>query len=570
MGSARATRVDLPHDYTLASLIMSHSWYEKAIIYSIEVRSFKDSDGDGYGDLRGLTSQLDYLVRLGVNCIWLQPFYPSPDFDDGYDVSEYCDVDPRVGTLDDFAAFIREAKRRDIRVIIDLVVNHTSRQHPWFQAARRDRTSKYRNYYVWSEGPPEVERRGGPVFPGEQSTNWTYDSEAEGYYWHWFYEHQPDLNTGNPEVVEEIERIISFWLDRGVSGFRIDAATFLVKRKGVTGAQPADPDAFLTELRTYISKQASDAVLLAEADVPADELPLFLGAGDRMHLVFNFILNNYVFLALAREAAEPLIRGLESLPVCPRGSMWANFLRNHDELNLDKLTTSEQAEVFAAFAPISPMRIYGRGIRRRLPPMLAGERARIELAYSLLFAIPGIPVLRYGQEIGMGDDLALEGRRSVRTPMQWSAEQNGGFSTAATEELARPVIQGGQYGYEKLNVSSQRRDPSSLLNFMRRLIRARKNCPEIGAGTLSILDSGDPHVFAHRCDHEGRSVVAVHNLSNEHRVVSLRLRGERMKPRAELFSEAGVRPLPDDLDSVQLGPYGYRWFRLESPAFVTA
>jgi maltose alpha-D-glucosyltransferase / alpha-amylase len=543
---------------------MSHFWYKNAIIYALDVESFMDSDGDGVGDFQGLTQRLDYLAGLGVTCLWLLPFYPTPNRDDGYDVADYYGIDPRLGTLGDFVVFVQEARRRGIHVLVDLVVNHTSTDHPWFQEARRDPDSRYRNFYIWLDQPPENERRGGLVFPGEQTSNWAYDAEAGAYYWHWFYDHQPDLNTGNAEVREEIKKIIGVWLELGVSGFRIDAAPFLFKRKGLNGSYPEDPNRFLVELRRFLNEQRADAAFLAEADVATEEISFFFGEGERMHLLFNFILNNYFFLALARESAEPLRHVLQELPNRPPPCQWANFVRNHDELNLDRLSAEDREAVFDRFAPDPTTRIYGRGIRRRLPPMLGGDRRRLELVYSLLFALPGTPVLRYGEEIGMGDDLSLPGRMSVRTPMQWSDTPNAGFSAAPPDQLARPVVSGGDFGYQKINVDAQRRDPDSLLNFMLRLIRTRKECPELGEGNLRVLETGDPRVFAHCCEWKGSLAVAVHNLSREPCTVHLPLDAEDAGHLVDLMGDRPYEPLRGSTPEIRLEGYGYRWLRAHS------
>jgi maltose alpha-D-glucosyltransferase / alpha-amylase len=538
---------------------MSDIWYKNAVIYALDVESFMDGDGDGVGDFTGLLRRLDYIAGLGITCVWLLPFYPTPNRDDGYDIKEYYGIDPRLGTLGDFVVFIREARQRGIHVIVDLVANHTSDQHAWFQAARRNPNSRYRDYYVWIDNPPP-DFVGDPVFPGEQAGNWAYDSQAGAYYWHWFYEHQPDLNTGNPAVIEEIRKIMGFWLELGVSGFRMDAAPFLIRPKGLQGTSPADPHLFLRELRSFLSGRRSDAVLLAEADVHTEELTDYLGVGDRMHLLFNFILNNYYFLALAREDAEPIARALGALPSCPELCQWANFVRNHDELNLDKLSDAERQEVFEVFAPDRGMRIYGRGIRRRLPPMFEGDRRRLELAYSLLFALPGVPVLRYGEEIGMGEDLSLAGRMSVRTPMQWSGEVNGGFSPARPGRLVRPVISGGEYGYETVNVDAQRPDPGSMLNFTSRLIRTRKECPELGWGNVEVVDSGEAAVYVQRARWRDGEVVTIHNLSREPRTIRLSLLEDGGRQAVDLFGDRVYEPLADG--ELTLEPFAYRWLRI--------
>ncbi|HET9200329.1 MAG TPA: alpha-amylase family protein, partial [Dehalococcoidia bacterium] len=378
-------------------------WYKNAIVYCLDVETFQDSDGDGVGDFQGLVSRLDYLWSLGVSCVWLLPFYPSPNRDNGYDVIDYYGVDPRLGNLGDAAEFLQGANERGIKVIIDLVVNHTSDQHPWFEAAR-DRDSQYREYYVWSDEEP-ADAEEGVVFPGVQESTWTFDEKAGAYYHHRFYKHQPDLNIGNQKVRQEIRRIMGFWLALGVSGFRIDAAPFLIELPSA-GKDDLTFE-YLDDFYGFLSWHSAGAILLAEANVTHDQVLEYFGDGDRMQMIFNFFLNQHVFLALARGEAEPIVRALKKQPNIPPTAQWANFLRNHDEIDLGRLTEKERQECFEAFGPEPYMQLYERGVRRRLAPMLGGDRRRIEMAFSLAFSLPGTPVIWYGDEIGMGEDLSL-------------------------------------------------------------------------------------------------------------------------------------------------------------------
>ena len=543
-------------------LAMLDLWYKNAIIYCIDVDNYMDANGDGVGDFEGLNQRLDYIDGLGVTCIWLMPFYPSPNRDNGYDVMDYYSVDPRLGTLGDFVEFMRHANERGIRVIVDLVVNHTSDQHSWFQAARQDKHSKYRDFYVWSpEKPPDAEE--GIIFPGEQESTWTYDEQAGAYYFHRFYDHQPDLNITNPAVREEIYKVMGFWLELGVSGFRIDAAPFLIELKGINNADVSDPYLYLKEIRNLLSWRRGDAILLAEANVSVEHIPEYFGDGDKMHLLFNFILNQQLILALAQEQAAPLIKGLQAPPQIPAVGQWANFVRNHDELSLDKLSDTERDEIAAKFAPDKEnLWVFNRGIRRRLPPMLEGDERRIKLAYSLMFSLPGTPVLNYGEEIGMGDDLSLKGRDSARTPMQWSDQTNAGFSVAPSDRLIRPVIDQGEYSYERVNVVAQRRHPNSMLNSIERMIRTRKDCPEFGWGNWQILEVDHPSVFAHRCEWRNSVVVAVHNLAKSACTVTLNLNTDEATHLVDLLEDQDYEPIDPNSQSIQLAGYGYRWLRL--------
>jgi maltose alpha-D-glucosyltransferase / alpha-amylase len=544
---------------------MSDRWYEKAVIYCLDIDTFADSDGDGVGDIRGLIRRLDYLARLGVTCLWLNPIHPSPDRDDGYDVEDFYNVHPRFGNLGDFAELLHQAGNLGIKVIIDLVVNHTSDQHPWFQSARSDPESRYRDWYVWAETAPP-DRHQGMVFPGEQAETWSYDRTAKMWFYHRFYKFQPDLNIKNPRVREEIKKICVFWLQLGVSGFRMDAVPFIIEE-----TEPGNPNSpkdmpFLTELRQHLQWRKGDSVLLAEANVEPDQLVNFFGdeggSNSRIHMLFDFMLNGRLMLALARRDPEPIIDALQDTPKLPPGGQWATFLRNHDEVDLSRLTATQRAEVFEQFGPDENMQLYGRGIRRRLAPMLNNDRAHIELAYSLQFTLRGTPVLRYGEEIGMGDDLSLEGRDSIRTPMQWSLAANGGFSTAPADQLVRPVVSTGDFGYETVNVTNQRQDPRSLLSWFERMIRTLREAPEVGSGTCTHVDVPAPRgVLVHRADDDTGTMVFVHNLSDEPGAVDLSSLAAEADYPNDVLADQEYGDL-GKFDSIAIGRYGYRWIRL--------
>jgi maltose alpha-D-glucosyltransferase/alpha-amylase len=540
---------------------MADHWYKTAVVYCLDVKTFADGDGDGWGDFRGLRERVRYLAGLNVDCVWLQPFHPSPLRDNGYDVADYYAIDPRLGTLGEFVEFSRAARDAGIRVLIDLVVNHTSIDHPWFQAARRDRTSPYRDWYVWAdERPPGADE--GMVFPGQQDSTWTLDPVAGAWYFHRFYPHQPELNIANPAVRREIERITGFWLQLGVSGFRIDALPFLIELLHLPAQGPVDPHDYLRELRDHLQTLDGDVCAMAEANLAPEAVPDYFGTGDKIHMSFNFWLHQHLFLALARQDGRPLARAWSQLPPLPAPCQWANFLRSHDELDLGRLSEADRGEVFRAFGPDASMQLFGRGIRRRLAPMLGNDRRRIELAHSLLLTLPGTPVLRYGDEIGMGDDLSLRGRSAVRTPMQWSAACNGGFSVAPAERLPLPPIEDGEYGWRTVNVEAQRHDPDSLLNWIERATRRRKECPAFGLGACRFIDLDDPRVLAHRCDHAGTTVYAVLNLSGSAARVDLpvdpRLRGGDDVVR-DVLSGRRDEVQVDGHYRIELEPFGYRW-----------
>jgi maltose alpha-D-glucosyltransferase / alpha-amylase len=544
---------------------MEKYWYKNAIIYSTHVEMFMDANSDGIGDFQGMTRSLDYLSGLGITCIWLLPFFPSPNKDHGYDISDYLNVDPRFGNLGHFVEFLEAAEERRIRVIIDLVLNHTSVHHHWFQEARKNKNSKYRKYYIWLDEKP-ANPNVDIVFAHHQNGNWAYDNEAGQYYYHTFYEHQPDLNISNPEVQAEIRYILHFWLKLGIAGFRMDAVPHMLKNKGNEKFSD-DPFKFLRNIRMFVEDHRKDAILLAEVDTEPDEYKKFLGNSNQVHMLFNFYLDNYIFLALARKKAECIEQALKRLPQTTIKEQMATFIRNHDELDLDRLSDAERDEVYSVFAPQEDMRIYGRGIRRRLAPMLNNNRKWMELVYSLLFSLPGSPVLRYGDEIGMGDDLSLPERSSVRTAMQWTTEKHGGFSSFADGKIPIPVIVDGDFGYKKVNVHDQMRDHSSFLNWIERIIAVRKECLEFGFGDYVIIQTNNPAVLAHSCHWENGQAIAIHNLEDKACEVVLDLKEKQSQHLIECFSDQQYEPFKTDSKHLKLGPYGYRWFR-KSPLFL--
>jgi maltose alpha-D-glucosyltransferase/alpha-amylase len=538
----------------------SDLWWKNAVIYCLDVETFLDFDNDGCGDLEGLGERIDYLAGLGVSCIWLMPFYPSAQRDDGYDITDFYGIDPRLGTHGDLVELVRTARDRGIRVIADLVPNHTSDQHPWFQAARRGRDNPYHDFYVWADEKP-AEKAGDVVFPDKERSNWAYDRKARRWYLHRFYSHQPDLNVANPQVRDELTQIAGFWLTQGLSGFRLDAVPFLIEPTGMPAGAIQDPHELLRHLRSFMRRRSGESILLGEVNLPPAQQRAFFGggAGDELDMLFSFTVNQALYLALAREEAQPLVDAVAALPDIPPDCQWAHFVRNHDELTLDKLSDDERAEVFAAFGPEPEMQMYGRGLRRRLPSMLGGDQRRMRLVYSLMFSLPGTPVLFYGEEIGMAENPAIDGRYAVRAPMQWSAERNAGFTTA--DEPGRPVLDDGPFGHAEVNVARQRREHGSLLNWIERLIRRRRECPELGWGAMTQLAQADPAIFAHRVDWSGSTIVAVHNLAARATEARLELDAEGVL--VDLFDHDEL-PLDGEL-AVTLEPYAQRWFRMRRP-----
>ncbi|MFP9136088.1 alpha-amylase family protein [Devosia sp. XGJD_8] len=539
-------------------------WWKNAVFYCLDVETFRDGNGDGTGDFRGLTDRIDYLAGLGVTCLWLMPFYPTANRDDGYDILDYYAVDPRYGSLGDFVEFLRTARDRGIRVIADLVVNHTSAEHPWFQASRSDKSSPFRDWYVWREAIPE-EASQSLVFPDKETSNWELDKETGEYYLHRFYKHQPDLNIANPDVRDEILKIIGFWLELGLSGFRVDAVPFLLETEGIAQAMELDPHDWLRNLRSFLGRRRGDALLMGEVNLEYEAVREFYGdsGGDELHMCLNFNLNQALALALVREDAGALVHNLRAMPGLPMDGAWANFIRNHDEWSLDKLTEAERQEVFTAFGPKPNMQLFGRGLRRRLPTMLDGDQARLRMAYSLMFALPGAPVLFYGEEIGMAENLAIEGRMSVRSPMQWSDRKNGGFSEAASDALCRPLIRSKKWGPSAINVRDQERDGDSLLIWMEQLIRHRREMPEIAFGQWSLLPIADPAVLAMSYEWGERRSLVIHNLNSSEKQITFQMGSRPDKTSfVDRLGEGEIDVRGDGTIALHLDGYGYRWLGL--------
>jgi maltose alpha-D-glucosyltransferase / alpha-amylase len=535
-------------------------WFKNAVIYCLNVATYMDFNGDGIGDFEGLSRRLDYLHGLGVTCVWLQPFYCSPNRDNGYDVSDFYGVSPRFGNAGDFVECMNHAHALGMRVVVDLVANHTSDQHPWFQSARADPKSPFRDWYLWSDKRPRGHAK-GTVFPPVQATTWTRDKKAGKYYFHRFYEHQPDLNTHHPAYRDELYKIMGYWLQLGVSGFRMDAVPFLVARKGA-GVKPVKDFKLRQEMRRFLQWRARDAILLAEANVPVGEsLNYFGDEGDRLQMMLNFPVNQRIFYAFATGDVKPLRRAIrETVDTIPRDAQWVNFLRSHDELDLGRLSDTQRQRVFKAFAPEPAMQLYDRGIRRRLAPMLGNDRRRMELAFSLLFALPGTPMLQYGDEIGLGEDLSLKEREATRTPMQWTDEPHGGFTRAKKAVL--PAIEDGIFGFRKVNVNAQRRDPDSFMNWIIRLIRVRKECTEIAWGECAVLDCDAPPVLVLSYRFRKAAMITLHNFSEAAQTVHLRLKEPGDRRLVDLIAGEHSRADRRGMHEIALDGYGYRWYRV--------
>lgn len=538
---------------------MEALWHRNATVYQVDPSLFKDGNGDGCGDFAGLRSRLDHLRLLGADCLWLMPFYRSPFRDGGYDVTDHLDVDPRFGDITDFIAMLERAEELGIRVIVELVAQHTSDQHPWFQQARRDRSSRYRDYYVWSDEP--VDTGFGSAFPGIEDGIWTWDEDARQYYRHVFYAHQPDLNIANPRVRDEILRIMGFWLRLGVRGFRIDAASHMMR--SAAAADPRDGGLWwLEQMHGYVQQRSPTAILMGEADVGVHQYSEYFKGGRRLTWMLDFWLNNHTFLALARRQAQPLIEAIEQRTAAPGFCSHLQWLRNHDQLDLDQLQPDEREEVFAAFAPEPHMRAYDTGIRRRLAPMLGGDARRIAMAHSLLFSLPGVPIVRYGEEIGMGEDLSRPERLAVRTPMQWSRHRNGGFSGAPLDTLVVAPVDDPQYAYARVHVEAQQGVPGSVLSDTQRFVRTRQGMREL-IGDASVVRIDAPSVFGIRYDERETGSVAVLFTNLSEQPVTFDFVAPGLESLVDVLSD---RPYPEVRGTplrVELDGYGYRWLRHE-------
>jgi maltose alpha-D-glucosyltransferase/alpha-amylase len=540
-------------------------WYKDALIYELHVRAFQDSDGDGSGDFRGLMEKLPYLQDLGVNAIWLLPFYPSPGRDDGYDIADYTDVNPKFGTLADAHAFVREAHHRGMRVINELICNHTSDQHPWFQRARRARPgSAARDFYVWSETNQKYQDA-RIIFKDFETSNWTWDHVAGAYYWHRFYSHQPDLNFDNPKVKEAVLKALDFWLDIGIDGVRLDAIPYLFEREGTNGENLPETHQFLKEMRRHVDANYPNRMLLAEANQWPEDAVTYFGQGDECHMSFHFPLMPRLFMSIRMEDRFPIIDILAQTPPIPDTAQWALFLRNHDELTLEMVTDEERDYMYRAYTQDRLARL-NLGIRRRLAPLLGNDRKRIELMNGLLFSLPGTPVLYYGDEIGMGDNIFLGDRNGVRTPMQWSADRNAGFSRANRQRLYLPVITDPEYHYETVNVEAQGQNPHSLLSWMKRLIALRKRHRAFGRGTLELLRPENRKVLAYVRRYESEQILCVANLSRFLQAVELDLSKWKGMVPVELFSGNEMPVVGEAPYFLTLGPHAFYWFSLQPRA----
>lgn len=535
-------------------------WYKDAVFYEINVRGFYDSNADGIGDLPGLTDKLDYLRWLGVNCLWLLPIYPSPLRDGGYDIANYCDILPVYGTLADFKYFLSEAHMRGIRVITDLVLNHTSDQHPWFQSARSSADSPHRDWYVWSDTD---HRYAGTriIFTDTERSNWTWDEQAEAFYWHRFFSHQPDLNYDNPEVQQAMLDVVKFWLDLGVDGFRLDAVPYLYEREGTNCENLPETHAFLKKLREFVDANYSGRMLLAEANQWPEQLLDFYGDGNECQMCFHFPIMPRLYIALHLEDRRPIVEILQRTPPIPASAQWGMFLRNHDELTLEMVTEEEREYLYHEYAPNPRMKL-NVGIRRRLAPLLDNGRRKTELMHAILFSLPGSPFLYYGDEIGMGDNIYLNDRDGVRTPMQWSADRNGGFSRAEFAQLYFPAIMDPVYGFQSVNVEAQQRTATSLLQWMRGMIALRQRHAVFGRGEIQFVESENQKILAFTRSHDSETILCAYNLSRSSQAVALDLSAYEGLTPVDMQYRVPFPRITTQPYQLTFNEYGFYWLML--------
>ena len=532
-------------------------WYMNAIFYEVHVRAFCDSNHDGIGDIPGLISKLDYIKDLGVDCIWILPIYPSPLKDDGYDIADYYGVHPDYGTIDDFKTLIKEAHHRGLRVIADLVLNHTSDQHPWFQQSRSDPNSKYRDYYVWSETDDKYSDA-RIIFLDTEDSNWTFDEKAGLYFWHRFYASQPDLNYDNPAVMEEMRQVMKFWLDMGIDGFRADAVPYLIEREGTNCENLPETHEILKSFRTFLDEHYQDKVLLAEANQWPEDVLAYFGDGDEFHMGFHFPVMPRIFMAMRKDDAGPIHWIMGQTPAIPENTQWCTFLRNHDELTLEMVTEEERQWMWAEYAPLPRMRL-NLGIRRRLAPLLDNDQRKILLANALLYSLPGAPIVYYGDEIGMGDNIWLPDRNGVRTPMQWDSSKNAGFSKASPEDLYARVIDTEEYTYKLVNVENQVNDPDSMLNKMKHLVQTRKSNPIFAMGDYEFLAKDQPQCLTILRSYQDETVLCVLNLTDQDQSLSLehsKIQGKRL---INLLNSEIFCYIKDSKIKIEIEPYVFLW-----------
>ena len=537
-----------------------HPWYMNAIFYEVHIRAYCDSNGDGKGDIPGLISKLDYIQDLGIDCIWILPMYPSPLKDDGYDIADYYGIHPDYGTLEDFKTLVSEAHKRDLKIVSDLVLNHTSDQHPWFQKSRSDPDSKYRDYYVWSETDKKYSDA-RIIFLDTEESNWTYDEEAGMYFWHRFYSSQPDLNYDNPEVIAEMKNVMDFWLDMGIDGFRADAVPYLIEREGTNCENLPETHEILKDFRAYLDENYEGKILLAEANQWPEDVRPYFGDGDEFHMGFHFPVMPRIFMSLRKNDVSPIHWIMTKTPEIPDNTQWCTFLRNHDELTLEMVTEEERQWMWEEYAPLPRMRL-NLGIRRRLTPLLDNDHQKILLANALLYSLPGAPIVYYGDEIGMGDNIWLPDRNGVRTPMQWSDQLNAGFSDADPEKLYAPVIDTGDYTYQKVNVEEEKQNPNSLFNKMKRLISVRKSHPILALGDYEFFAKDQTEFLTILRKYRGETVLCVHNLTDQQRILKIKLMDLSGKKLIDLFDGSEFGKITNKPVNLDMKPYGFHWFKI--------